>query len=176
MTERETKPTSAEERAQWLASICTEDPHVSMLRLIDDIADRDAEIAALKAEAEDARAMVRSLNGLVIKHGCPAGHAEKYAWLDTRLGERAALREKLAAAERERDEARANGDRARERIRECTQLIIEQLGSRGPEDLEHAVSRAIAVLSAKTPSARREAFEKLRIACIRRCDFVREKP
>lgn len=53
--------------------------------------------------------------------------------------------ERIAQLEQERDEARAQLAEARERIRACTQQIIEQLGARGPESLEQAVNRAIAV-------------------------------
>lgn len=64
--------------------------------------------------------------------------------------ERDAAHERAETAERERDEAREKADRARERARIATQAVIDAIGSVGPESVEQAVPRLLAVFKRMT--------------------------
>lgn len=138
MSERKTKPTTAEERAEMLcingyAEGAGAYAEVAIERLVDDIADRDATIAALTARAEGAerdRGEVRAeLRELRIEHEqSVAAHAElerrarelsewcdrygqEMAWSDGMKARNRALAELLPARDAEQPEGAKGGER-----------------------------------------------------------------
>lgn len=127
--------------------------------LVTVIADRATEERAVEAERQRdearaerddyvARYKVAMENGLRVIAERDEALQGARGWSDEAIrrgGERDAARTEADQCRRERDEAKA-------RARHATQLVIEAIGSVGPESVEDAVPRALAALA----EARRE--------------------